>query len=296
MPALEARLPHTPDEDRQHLLEAVIPTHRLFVAERAGVVVGFASLQGDALGHLYVAPEAQRRGVGGALLAHAKSLSPERLTLFTHRANRRARAFYEARGFRAVKYGTSPPPENEPDVAYEWTRRPVRDPAVVARRIVLAVALAALTTSFLLPTIWYGPERIAGYRVFVLSLAAILTGWLQVFPHFLAAVATAYLPVHLIRALGAPPSRGGLTFLGVAIALGRPRRSVGRPRPRRRRTRVLGLAGGVRARVRRATSPPRTSRGRDDRATSEGLTLGARSAPARSRRSRRHRPDPSRGG
>ena len=114
MPALEARLPHTPDEDRAHLLEAVIPTHRLFVAERAGVVVGFASLRGDALGHLYVAPEAQRRGIGGALLTHVKSLSPERLTLFTHRANRRARAFYEGRGFRATGYGTSPPPRTNP--------------------------------------------------------------------------------------------------------------------------------------------------------------------------------------
>lgn len=222
MPALEARVPHTPAEDRAHLAEVVIPTHRVFVAERGGAVVGFASLEGEALGHLYVAPEAQRRGVGEALLAHAKSLSPDRLALFTHRANRRARAFYEARGFRAVRYGTSPAPECEPDVELEWTPAPprVRDPAVLARRGLLWLALAAWATSFALPSIAADPTPKAGYEVFVLSLATILLGWLRAFPIFLAALATAYLPVHLALALRAPPSRRGLPFLAIAVALG----------------------------------------------------------------------------
>lgn len=127
VPSVEARAPHTPEEDRAHLATCVMPTHRVFVAERAGVVVGFASLEHDVLGHLYVDPPAQRRGIGGALLAHAKSLSRGRLSLFTHQVNVRARAFYERRGFRAVRFGTSPPPENEPDVAYEWSPAPPRD-------------------------------------------------------------------------------------------------------------------------------------------------------------------------
>lgn len=80
--------------------------------------------------------------------------------------------------------------------------------------------MTALTTSFVLPTIWYGQERAAGYRVFVLSLATILLGWLRVIPLFLAALATAYLPLHLIRAFRQPPSRSGLTFLGLAVGLG----------------------------------------------------------------------------
>jgi hypothetical protein len=32
----------------------------------------------------------------------------------------RARSFYERRGFRAVQFGVSPPPESEPDVRYAW--------------------------------------------------------------------------------------------------------------------------------------------------------------------------------
>jgi hypothetical protein len=44
------------------------------------------------------------------------------LGLFTHQRNEKARRFYEARGFVAVRFGMSPPPENEPDVRYEWRR------------------------------------------------------------------------------------------------------------------------------------------------------------------------------
>ena len=65
-------------------------------------------------------PRCQRRGVGTALLERAKELAPEGLTLFTHQRNERARAFYERRGFRAVQFGVSPPPESEPDVKYAW--------------------------------------------------------------------------------------------------------------------------------------------------------------------------------
>ena len=64
--------------------------------------------------------QAQGAGAGSALIAHAKRLHPSGVWLFTHQRNTRARAFYEARGFRAVAFGVSPPPESEPDVRYEW--------------------------------------------------------------------------------------------------------------------------------------------------------------------------------
>ena len=32
----------------------------------------------------------------------------------------RSRAFYEKRGFSAVRFGVSPPPESEADVEYHW--------------------------------------------------------------------------------------------------------------------------------------------------------------------------------
>ena len=81
---------------------------------------GFLALAGSYVDRLYVLPARQRRGVGERLLAHAKSLAPHGLELHTHQKNGKARAFYEKHGFAAVRFGTSPPPENEPDVEYWW--------------------------------------------------------------------------------------------------------------------------------------------------------------------------------
>ena len=94
--------------------------HEVWVACEGGRPVGFLTLRGGFIGHLYVDPPCQGRGVGSALQAHAHERVPGRLELFTHQRNARARAFYERRGFRAVAFGTSPPPENEPDVRYVW--------------------------------------------------------------------------------------------------------------------------------------------------------------------------------
>ena len=43
----------------------------------------------------------QRRGVGDAMLAHAKRLRPTGLRLWAFQRNAPARSFYEARGFVA---------------------------------------------------------------------------------------------------------------------------------------------------------------------------------------------------
>jgi ribosomal protein S18 acetylase RimI-like enzyme len=61
------------------------------------------------------------RGVGTSLIAYAKSLSPSRRRLFTFETNVNGRGFYERRGFRAVGFGISPPPESELHVEYRWT-------------------------------------------------------------------------------------------------------------------------------------------------------------------------------
>jgi ribosomal protein S18 acetylase RimI-like enzyme len=58
--------------------------------------------------------------VGLALLETAQTLSPVGLELHTHIENHTARSFYEKHGFRVVRFGMSPPPENEPDVEYAW--------------------------------------------------------------------------------------------------------------------------------------------------------------------------------
>lgn len=120
MPALEARLAHSEHDDLRFFGERVAREHEVFVALRQGLPVGVLALAEGRVGQLYVDPPAQSRGVGTALLDLAKRRSPAGLSLFTHQANRRARAFYERRGFRAVGFGTSPPPESEPDVEYRW--------------------------------------------------------------------------------------------------------------------------------------------------------------------------------
>lgn len=125
VPALEARLGHSFEEDLEHFAQVVVPGNSVWVAELDGMIVGMMAVQGSDLEKLYIEPRHQRRGIGTLLLEQAKHGSPSGLSLFTHQINTRARAFYEANGFRATKFGVSPPPENEPDVCYVWTpRRP----------------------------------------------------------------------------------------------------------------------------------------------------------------------------
>ncbi|MFI5403180.1 MAG: GNAT family N-acetyltransferase [Planctomycetota bacterium] len=118
-PWLEARMGHTPEDDLRYFTDTIARENDVWVAAEQEVL-GFLGIQGERLGWLYVDPAAQRRGIGTALLDRAKALSPAGLMLFTHQRNERARAFYERRGFRAVLFGTSPPPESEPDVQYRW--------------------------------------------------------------------------------------------------------------------------------------------------------------------------------
>ena len=103
---------------RDHLL----PNNQVWVAVNKGHPVAFMAIKDDFIDHLYVAPNFWRMGIGGALLTHARMLSPQRLRLFTLQINTNARAFYEKNGFAILKLGVSPPPENEPDVEYLWLK------------------------------------------------------------------------------------------------------------------------------------------------------------------------------
>ncbi len=69
--------------------------------------------------HLYVDPDSQGKGLGSALLAKAQGTN-QRLSLWTFQKNKRARKFYEAKGFRPVKFTDGANEEKEPDVLYTW--------------------------------------------------------------------------------------------------------------------------------------------------------------------------------
>jgi ribosomal protein S18 acetylase RimI-like enzyme len=111
---------HTFGEDRVYLRDEILPNNQVWVAELDGKCAGFMAQRGNFIDQLYVDPAYQHQGVGRAFLAKARQLSPASLRLFTFQSNRQGRAFYEKSGFRPVKFGLSPPPENEPDVEYQW--------------------------------------------------------------------------------------------------------------------------------------------------------------------------------
>lgn len=111
---------HTFEEDQAYFRDVILVNNDVWVAEDKGEPAAFMAIAGDFIDQLYVHPEHQHQGLGKALLNHARALSPEHLWLYTLQINTNGRAFYEKNGFRAARFGVSPPPESEPDVEYHW--------------------------------------------------------------------------------------------------------------------------------------------------------------------------------
>jgi GNAT superfamily N-acetyltransferase len=80
------------------------------------------AMKDNFIDQLYVHPDHWRKGIGKLFLDFAREKRPEHIWLYTLQVNVNARAFYEKNGFIAEKFGTSPEPENEPDVEYHWQR------------------------------------------------------------------------------------------------------------------------------------------------------------------------------
>ena len=124
--AFETLLTFLPDlhtrEDRAAFITEVVPRdHELWIAEEDGRVVGLAAIGADTLGHLYVHPDYQGRGIGSALLAKTMELRPSGFTLWTFPANEGACRFYERHCLHAIEFGDgSGNEEGVPDVRYEW--------------------------------------------------------------------------------------------------------------------------------------------------------------------------------
>src|SRR6266576_2756707 len=67
---------HTRDEHRHFIVDVVPRDHEIWVAEDGSKVVGLAAIGESTLGHIYVHPDFQGRGLGTALLDKTKELRP----------------------------------------------------------------------------------------------------------------------------------------------------------------------------------------------------------------------------
>ncbi len=120
LPEGETDTGHNFYEDQAYFRNEILKKNHLWVVEIDHRPAAFMAMENDFIDQLYVHPKVQRGGIGKALLAFARSKSPEHLWLYTLQSNVNAQAFYEKNGFVAEKYGISP--ENEPDVEYHWRK------------------------------------------------------------------------------------------------------------------------------------------------------------------------------
>jgi len=122
---------HTRAQTQAYFRDHVLARSTVWVAGAGGALVGFLALRDRWVEHLYVRPGHYRRGLGSRLLSLAKQASPEGLRLYAFQRNKRARAFYEAHGFKAIQLTNGfANEEKEPDVLYEW--RPASEPGRLA--------------------------------------------------------------------------------------------------------------------------------------------------------------------
>jgi putative acetyltransferase len=95
---------------RKRWREELVPVARIMIAERAGEMVGFVTVD-PATGYLdqiVVAREAWGLRIADALIAEAKHISPAGLDLLVNTDNLRAIRFYEKQGFAVTGTDVNP--------------------------------------------------------------------------------------------------------------------------------------------------------------------------------------------
>jgi len=88
-------------EDQEYFRDHILMEDNLWVVEANERPVAFIAMNGEFIDQLYVHPDYQKRGIGKALLDHARQLSPQHVWLYTLQINAHARLFYEKNGFIA---------------------------------------------------------------------------------------------------------------------------------------------------------------------------------------------------
>ena len=99
----------------------LVPNAAIMVAEQAGTLIGFVTLDTTGyLDQLVVAPDQWGSELGNALVAEAKRLSPDRITLLVNSDNARAIHFYARNGFVHAGEDVNPT-SGRPVLRMEWT-------------------------------------------------------------------------------------------------------------------------------------------------------------------------------
>lgn len=129
-----------PDDDVRRWVGAWdLSTHEVWLAETDGTLVGFATLTATWLESLYVAPSAQRAGIGSALLDVAKAQRPDGFALWVFESNVPARSFYARHGLVELeRTDGAANEERRPDIRMAW---PGADPLVFYRAMIDEVDL-----------------------------------------------------------------------------------------------------------------------------------------------------------
>ena len=108
--------------------DELVPNAAIMVAEPAGALIGFVTL--DATGYLdqlVVAPDRWGSELGDRLVAEAKRLSPDCIALLVNADNARAIRFYERNGFVHAGEDVNPT-SGRPVLRMEWKGQPEISP------------------------------------------------------------------------------------------------------------------------------------------------------------------------
>jgi len=125
---------HPPDDVRAWVDTWDLTSRDVWVAEADGTIVGFANLTPTWLDGLYVAPGAQRAGIGSTLIDLAKSVRPDGFGLWVFEVNEPARAFYRRHGLVELeRTDGSANEEHAPDIKMVW---PGADPLAYFRSLI----------------------------------------------------------------------------------------------------------------------------------------------------------------
>jgi putative acetyltransferase len=112
---------HTAAQDSDFFRDRVFAECEIWGAVDAAVI-GIIAFRKGWIDQLYILPDRQGQGAGGALLAIAKAAYGD-LQLWTFQRNAGARRFYEKHGFLAtLETDGSRNDEREPDMLYRWQR------------------------------------------------------------------------------------------------------------------------------------------------------------------------------